>query len=191
MVFALLLVRSLSVLHEDHFSAPIDMKRAHFHSKSLYKPHRKRKPRSAIGLFKLLASNCGSQFLFQPFGPFDLWQYRSAIQARRRSAIQAHLSSCGRGDVSTTSFGSYLNSILTRGADYPHPILVSTPSFESHRCACNPQDTSPRDLCFMTLLSFVDNTCQETRMKRISFCRPFNVPTATYPYVATLSIVYL
>ena len=72
MVFALLLVRSLSVLHEDHFSAPIDMKRAHFHSKSLYKPHRKRKPRSAIGLFKLLASNRGSQFLFQPFGTFDL-----------------------------------------------------------------------------------------------------------------------
>ena len=37
-VFALLLIpsRSLSVLHEDLFSAPIDMKRAHFHSKSLY-----------------------------------------------------------------------------------------------------------------------------------------------------------
>ena len=41
-------------------------------------------------------------------------------------------------------------------------------------------DTSPRDLCFMTLLPFVDNTCQETRMKRISFCRPFTVPTMYY-----------
>ena len=44
---------------------------------------------------------------------------------------------CGRGDVSTPSFGNHLNPILTRGADYAHPILVSTPSFESHRRACS------------------------------------------------------
>ena len=36
------------------------------------RPQRKRKPRSAIGLFKLLASYRGSQFLFQLFGTFDL-----------------------------------------------------------------------------------------------------------------------
>ena len=49
---------------------------------------------------------------------------------------QARLWACGRGDVSTPSFGSHLNPISTRGADYAHPILVSTPSFESHRRAC-------------------------------------------------------
>ena len=37
------------------------------------RPQRKRKPRYAIGLFKLLASYHGSQFVFQPFGTFDLW----------------------------------------------------------------------------------------------------------------------
>ena len=39
----------------------------------------------------------------------------------------------GRGDVSTPSFGSHPNPISTRGAGYAHPILVSTPGFESHR----------------------------------------------------------
>ena len=38
--------------------------------------------------------------------------------------------------MSTPSFGSYTNPISTRGADYANPILVSTPSFESHRRAC-------------------------------------------------------
>ena len=49
--------------------------------------------------------------------------------------IQARLWACGCGDVSTPSFGSHLNPISTRGADYAHSILVSTPSFESHRRA--------------------------------------------------------
>ena len=31
---------------------------------------------------------------------------------------------CGRGDVSTPSFGSHLNPISTREADYAHPIYV-------------------------------------------------------------------
>jgi hypothetical protein len=35
-------------------------------------PQRKRKPRSVIGLFKLLASYRGSQFVFYSFGTFDL-----------------------------------------------------------------------------------------------------------------------
>ena len=35
-------------------------------------PQRKRKPRSAIGFFKLLASYRGSQFVFRPFGTFYL-----------------------------------------------------------------------------------------------------------------------
>ena len=55
---------------------------------------------------------------------------------RSRAGSQARLWACGRGDVSTPSFGSHLNPILTRGADYALPILVSTPSFESHRRAC-------------------------------------------------------
>ena len=46
---------------------------------------------------------------------------------------------CGRGDVSTPSFGRHLNPILTRGADYAHHILMSRPSFESHRRACPTQ----------------------------------------------------
>ena len=33
---------------------------------------------------------------------------------------------------------------------------------------------------------FVDNTCQETRMKRISFCRPFKVPTCCTPMLHNL-----
>ena len=32
----------------------------------------KGKPRSAIGLFRLLAFYCGSKFVFQSFGTFDL-----------------------------------------------------------------------------------------------------------------------
>ena len=35
---------------------------------------------------------------------------------------QARLWACGRGDMSTPSFGSHLNPISTRGADYAHPI---------------------------------------------------------------------
>ena len=50
--------------------------------------------------------------------------------------MQACLWACGRGDVSTPSFGSHLNPISTRGADYAHSILMSPPSFESHRRAC-------------------------------------------------------
>ena len=39
--------------------------------------------------------------------------------------------------MSTPSFGSHLNPILTRGGRLCPPyILVSTPSFESHRRAC-------------------------------------------------------
>ena len=36
------------------------------------RPQRKRKPRSAICLFKVLASYHGSQFVFWPFGTFNL-----------------------------------------------------------------------------------------------------------------------
>ena len=35
--------------------------------------------------------------------------------------IQACLWACGLGDMSTPSFGSNLNPISTRGADYAHP----------------------------------------------------------------------
>jgi hypothetical protein len=42
---------------------------------------------------------------------------------------QARLWACGRGDTSTPSFGIYLNPISTNAL----PILISTPSFESHR----------------------------------------------------------
>ena len=51
--------------------------------------------------------------------------------------MQVRLWACGRGDVSTPSFDSHLNPIPTRGADYAHHILMSTPSFESHRHACS------------------------------------------------------
>ena len=48
---------------------------------------RKRKPRSAISLFKLLASYRGSRFVFQPFDTFDL----SAMQVCNPQEIrQAH-----------------------------------------------------------------------------------------------------
>ena len=50
---------------------------------------------------------------------------------------QARLLAYGCGDVSTPSFVSHLNTISTKGADYAHPILVSTLSFESHRRACS------------------------------------------------------
>ena len=36
--------------------------------------------------------------------------------------LQARLWACGRGDVSTPNFGSHLNPISTRGANYAHPI---------------------------------------------------------------------
>jgi hypothetical protein len=36
--------------------------------------------------------------------------------------LQARLWACGQGDMSTPSFGSHLNPILTREADYAHPI---------------------------------------------------------------------
>ena len=39
------------------------------------------------------------------------------------------------GDVSWPSFGSHPNPVPTRGADYAHPRLASTPNFESHRHA--------------------------------------------------------
>jgi hypothetical protein len=37
--------------------------------------------------------------------------------------------------LSIPSFGSHLNPILTRGADYAHHKLMSQPSFESQRRA--------------------------------------------------------
>ena len=46
---------------------------------------------------------------------------------------QARLWACGRGDMSTPSFVADLKPISTRGADYAHPILVSSQNFESHR----------------------------------------------------------
>jgi hypothetical protein len=33
---------------------------------------------------------------------------------------------CGRGDVSTPSFDSHVNPILTGGADYAHQVLKAT-----------------------------------------------------------------
>ena len=40
------------------------------------------------------------------------------------TATQARLWACGCGDVSTPSFGSHLNPISTRGADYAHPSYI-------------------------------------------------------------------
>jgi hypothetical protein len=57
-------------------------------------------------------------------------------QGRHGTHSQVRLWACGHGDISTSSFGSHLNPISTRGADYVHPILVSTPSFERHRRTC-------------------------------------------------------
>ena len=54
--------------------------------------------------------------------------------------MQGRLWTCGRGDVSTPSFGSHPNPISTRGAGYAHPILQYTgvnAKFEIHRRACN------------------------------------------------------
>ena len=52
---------------------------------------------------------------------------------------QAHLWACGRGDLSTPSFVATLTLSQPGGggADFSHPILVSTPNFESHRHASN------------------------------------------------------
>ena len=58
-----------------------------------------------------------------------------SFSSRPNMPIQARLWACGRGDMSTSSFGIYLNPISTRGAAYAHPILMSTQSFESHRRA--------------------------------------------------------
>ena len=53
-----------------------------------------------------------------------------------RPVIQARLWACGRGDMSTLIvLAATLTLSQPRGADYAHPILVSTPSFESHRRA--------------------------------------------------------
>ena len=41
---------------------------------------------------------------------------------KKLCSFQACLWACGRGDVSTPSFGGHLNPISTRGADYAHPI---------------------------------------------------------------------
>ena len=41
-------------------------------------------------------------------------------------ACPAFRRACWHVDVSTPSFGCHLNPILTRGADYTHPILVHT-----------------------------------------------------------------
>ena len=56
---------------------------------------------------------------------------------------QARLWACGRGDMSTPSFGSHINPISTRGADYahsiywcPHQILKAT-------------GAPVRDMCFV------------------------------------------
>ena len=46
--------------------------------------------------------------------------------------VQARLWGCGRGDVSTPSFGSHLNPISTRGADYAHQVLKATGAPDSH-----------------------------------------------------------
>ena len=55
--------------------------------KYLYYFNCPKKPTSAIGLFKLLASERGSQFMFQPFGTFNL----SAMQVCNPPEIcQAH-----------------------------------------------------------------------------------------------------
>ena len=48
-------------------------------------------------------------------------------------------SACGQVDVGTCPhqvFAATLTLSQPVGADYAHPILVSTPSFESHRRAC-------------------------------------------------------
>ena len=65
-----------------------------------------------------------------------LWlQYFNSIQARH---------ACGHVDVGTCPH-QVLAATLTLsqpwgvGADYARPILVSTPSFESHRRACKPK----------------------------------------------------
>ena len=52
-----------------------------------------------------------------------------------KSSYEPGLSQAG-GRVRTPVFGQTVNPISTMGADYAHPILVSTPSFESHRRAC-------------------------------------------------------
>ena len=61
-----------------------------------------------------------------------------------RQARQLHLHTyirraCGHVDVGTCPhqvLAAPLALSQPRGADYAHPILVSTPSFESHRRAC-------------------------------------------------------
>ena len=51
-------------------------------------------------------------------------------------ATQARLWACGRGDVPTPRFGSRLLALFQSGETYhAHRILMSPPSYESHRRA--------------------------------------------------------
>ena len=64
---------------------------------------------------------------------------------RNNSLVQNPLSlwTWGHGDWFPPSFGSPLNPFSTKRADYAHPVLMSPPSFESHRRAWN-EDFSRR-----------------------------------------------
>ena len=56
-----------------------------------------------------------------------------SIRDRSRFFVLVCRRACGHGDWSPPSFGSHLNPFLTMGKDYAHHILMSPPSFESHR----------------------------------------------------------
>ena len=78
------------------------------------------------------------------FSQFGILQFLQRSPTPQTSNwTQARLWPCGRGDLSTPSFGSQLNPISTRGADYahsiywcPHQILKAT-------------GAPVRDMCFV------------------------------------------
>ena len=83
----------------------------------------------------------------------------------KQAMDQARLWTCRCGDISTPSFNSHLNPILTKGGQIVPTIyvLMSPPSFESHRCAC-----WTLLVCTRTILAF--------EITQISFAFPVKNP---------------
>ena len=82
-----------------------------------------------------------SFWAFSLVGSFSLKNFSFGIHYKR-SLILLYRRACGHVDEGTCPH-QVLAATLTlsqpRGADYAHPILVSTSSFESHRRTCNPR----------------------------------------------------
>ena len=114
--------------------------------------------KSCNELFKYMKQNLKFGLVWAGWAVSSSWIIWNANSMPAQ--MQARLWACGLGDMSMPSFGIYLNPISTRGgADYAHPILMSTPSFESHRRTwnvhvvhCRNRDSSLQNFYTITLL---------------------------------------